>query len=362
MNQYFYTLPVIFMTVLCMLFLTIKNEYVLPAHRKGFFVAFLGAFFVIVCEVATILFDGSAMKVKALHFLANYLGFLLSPLLVVFFAVSIGRFHRVKGAVFGAGAYFVLYNVLVAAKQLFFIDAQNNYHRGNLFFVYLISYLAAVLYLLYETLRFSRKGFKRHRIFAHILSICFLLSSSIQVIKPEVYITRITVVLSLCTYYAYDIELTNLFDRLTGALNQGTYLRKIKELKEQQVVVIFDIDGFKIINDNYGHQYGDNCLAVVARAIKLIFGNYGQAYRIGGDEFAVVLRKGNNVESLIMHFEKTIADKFEDAPCKITVSTGYAKYEKNDTYEDVVKRADDNMYRVKNQKQALAATVFGSEQ
>jgi diguanylate cyclase (GGDEF)-like protein len=129
----------------------------------------------------------------------------------------------------------------------------------------------------------------------------------------------------------------------------------------QQIVIILDVDDFKYINDNYGHQYGDNCLAVVARAIKLIFGNYGQAYRIGGDEFAVVLRKGNNVESLIMRFEKTIADKFKDAPCKITVSVGYAKYEKNDSYEDVIQRADDNMYRVKNQKKALVATVFGSE-
>lgn len=361
MNQYFYTLPVMFMTVLCMLFLTIKSEYILPAHRKGFFIAFLGAFFVTVCEVATILLDGSALKLKAVHFLANYLGFLLSPLLIVFFAVSIGRFHRLKGAAIGAAAYFILHNVLVATKQLFFIDAQNSYHRGNLFFVYLISYLATVLYLHYETVRFSHKGFKKHKSFAHMLSICFLLSSSIQVLNPEVYITRITVILSLCAYYAYDIELTNLFDKLTGVLNQGTYLRKIKELEEQQVVVILDIDGFKKINDNYGHQYGDNSLAVVARAIKLIFDNYGQAYRIGGDEFAVVLRKGDNVESLIMRFEKTIAEKFKDAPCKITVSVGYAKYEKNDSYEDVIQRADDNMYRVKNQKKAVAATVFGSE-
>lgn len=361
MNQYFYTLSAVFMTVLCMLFLTMKSEYILPSHRKGFFVAFCGTFFVTVCEVACILLDGSVLNLKVVHFLSNYLGFLLSVLLIVFFAASIGRFHRLKAAAIGSTAYFVLYNVLVATKQLFYIDGQNHYHRGNLFFVYLISYLIAVVYLHYETLRFSRKGFKQHKVFAYILSICFLLSSSIQVFNPEVYITRITVVLSLCTYFAYDIELTNLFDKLTGVLNQGTYLRKIKELKEQQVVVILDVDGFKKINDNYGHQYGDNSLALVAHTIKLIFDNYGQAYRIGGDEFVVILRKDSNVESLITRFEKTLADKFKDAPCKITVSVGYAKYEKNDSCEDVVQRADDNMYRAKNQKKELAATVCGNK-
>jgi diguanylate cyclase (GGDEF)-like protein len=147
--------------------------------------------------------------------------------------------------------------------------------------------------------------------------------------------------------------LTNLFDKLTGVLNQGTYLRKIKELKVQQIVIILDVDDFKYINDNYGHQYGDKCLGIISQAIKSIFGNYGQCYRIGGDEFAVILRKYSNVESLITRFEKTIADKFKSLPYQLSVSLGYSKYGKNDSIETVIQRADFNMYNAKKQKKTL---------
>ena len=362
MTQYLYTLLILFMTILCMLFLTVTNEYILPVHKKAFFVGFSGEFFITVCEVLSLFLNGADTEFKFIHFLSNYFGFLFTPILMIFFAVSIGRFHRLKFATIGISAYFIFCNVLVVTKQLFFIDAQNNYHRGNLFPLYIISYFMATLYLLYETLRYSRKGFLQHKIFACLLSFCFLLSSSIQVLNPEVYITRISVVFSLCVYYAYSIELTNLFDKLTGVLNQGTYLRKIKELKEQQIVIILDIDDFKYTNDNYGHQYGDQCLGIISQAIKSIFGNYGQCYRIGGDEFAVILRKYSNVESLITRFEKTIADKFKSLPYQLSVSLGYSKYEKNDSFETVVQRADRNMYNVKNQKKTLKAAVSDNKQ
>ena len=357
MNQYLYTIFVLFMTILCMLFLTVTNEYMLTVHKKAFVAAFCGEFFITVCEVLSIFLNGSATEYKLIHFMSNYFGFLMTPILIIFFAASIGRFHRLKVAIIGISAYFIVYNVLVMTKKLFYIDAQNNYYRGNLFYIYIISYFGAVLYLLYETLRYSRKGFLQHKIFAYLLSSCFLLSSSIQVLNPEVYITRITVVFSLCAYYAYCVELTNLFDKLTGVLNQGTYLRKVNELKEQQMVIILDVDDFKSINDNYGHQYGDKCLRDISQTIKLIFGNYGQCYRIGGDEFAVILRRNSNAESLITRFEKTIADKFKNSPQQLNISLGYSRYEKNDSFETVIQRADVNMYNVKNQKKALKNTV-----
>ena len=268
MSQYLYTTPLLFITIFCMLFLTATNQYISRDHKKGFFIAFLGEFFIIVFEIASIFLNGASTDFKPLHFLSNYLGFLLSPIMIVFFAASIGKFHRLKGPIIAIGVYFILFNILVSTKQLFFIDINNTYHRGNLFFLYMVSFFAAVTYLLYETLRYSQKGFLQHRIFACLLSVCFIVSCSIQSFNSAVYTTRIAVVFNLCIYYAYDVEFTNLFDRLTGVLNQGTYLRKIKKLKPQQTLVILDIDDFKDINDNYGHQLGDSCLCIVSQAVK----------------------------------------------------------------------------------------------
>ena len=361
MTQYFYTIPVISAILLCMIFLTAANEFILPKHKKGFIVAFTGELFIIICEVLTIVLDGSAIEFKPIHFLANYLGFLLTPILIVFFSASIGNFHRVKGALIGIVTYSVLINCLIITNQLFFIDAQNNYHREFLYPIYIISYLLAIVYLLYESLRYSRKGFLHHKIFAYLLSFCFLASVSIQVFVPQAHITRIAVVMSLCVYYAYNVELANLFDKLTGILNQGTYLRKVKSLKDGQVVIILDIDNFKGINDNHGHQVGDECLTGISRTIKSVFGNYGQCYRIGGDEFAVILRKHNNVESLIKRFEIAVDEKFKNNPCQLSISLGYSKYENNDSFEAVIQRADSNMYDAKRQKKASEATVINAD-
>jgi diguanylate cyclase (GGDEF)-like protein len=353
MTQYLFSLPPLIMTILCVMFLTSTNQNILPEHKKGFYIAYWGEIFIIIFEALTILLNGSAEELKPIHFFANYAGFLLSPILIGLFAVSVGRFRHFKEAMIGIGAYFILFNVLIAAKKLFFIDAQNIYHRGSLFFVYVVAYLLATIYLLYETIRYSKNGFIHHRIFAYLLSVFFLVSCCCQIFKPEVYTTRISATLCLCLYYTYNTSLTDLFDKLTGILNQSTYLKRIEELKVGQTVVILDIDDFKKINDNFGHQYGDNCLKSIAEAIKSAFGKHGQCYRIGGDEFAVILKNNAKIDSLIAQCERNVADKTQKFVCPVSVSIGYCKYEHSDSYETVVQRADSNMYNAKKQRKAL---------
>lgn len=353
MTQYFYTIPVLLMTLLCMFYLASTNKYILPAHKKGYMVLFSGVFFITICEVVTVILDGSPVELKPLHFLANYFGFLLSPMLIAFFASSIGRFHRLKSSGIGIIAYFVIYNILVITKQMFYIDEQNNYFRGKLFFIYIISYFIATMYLTYESFRYARKGFLQHKIFAYLLCFLFLTFTSVQVFNKEVYLTRLTVVFLSCVYYAYNIEFTNLFDQLTGVLNHGTYMKKTLEIKEKQTVIILDVDDFKFINDNYGHQYGDKCLINVSKILKSVFNNYGQCYRIGGDEFAVILKRNVAPEKLIASFENAVTEHFKNSRHKLTVSAGYAKCEKNDTPELVIKQADFNMYSAKNRKKKL---------
>ena len=354
MTQYLFTLPILFMTIVCALFLTATNQYISPAHKKGYFIAFSGEIFVIICEVLTIFLNSSSPELKWLHFLANYAGFLLTPILVAIFAASVGRFHRIKGALVGIGAYFVIFNILVASNKLFYIDAGNVYHRESLFFVYVIAYFLATVYLLYETLRYSKNGFLYHRIFAYLLSIFFLMSNLLQVLIPEIHTTRMSVTLCLCLYFTYNISLADLFDKLTGILGQNTYLKRIADLKLGQTVVIMDIDDFKKINDKFGHQNGDKCLKLIARAIKTSFGNYGQCYRIGGDEFAVIVKSNAKTENLIAQCERIIAEKTEKFVCPVTVSMGFCKYEnKEDSYETVFKIADANMYNVKKQRKGI---------
>ena len=57
------------------------------------------------------------------------------------------------------------------------------------------------------------------------------------------------------------------------------------------MLIVFDLDNFKYINDTYGHQAGDQCLKVIAECLKKAYSRYGNCYRIGGDEFCVLFRE-----------------------------------------------------------------------
>lgn len=85
-------------------------------------------------------------------------------------------------------------------------------------------------------------------------------------------------------------------DALTGLANRARFQseflgrqRHAPELARVGALMLFDMDGFKSINDRWGHAAGDACLATFARRLEVAFPNAAMIARIGGDEFAVVL-------------------------------------------------------------------------
>ena len=117
--------------------------------------------------------------------------------------------------------------------------------------------------------------------------------------------------------------------------------------------MVFDVDDFKSINDNYGHQYGNECLQKVAEIIQRVYGICGLCYRIGGDEFAVVLNSSENLNKLNATFvaaqnKAQIQSGENRFP---TISVGYEIF--NPEYDDIrdaIQRADYNMYQTKLRK------------
>jgi len=85
-------------------------------------------------------------------------------------------------------------------------------------------------------------------------------------------------------------------DELTGLGNRRAFLRQLEVTlatatpHEPQALVLFDLDGFKHFNDSYGHMAGDDLLAELAGRLAEAVGPTGKAYRLGGDEFCVLLR------------------------------------------------------------------------
>jgi len=121
-------------------------------------------------------------------------------------------------------------------------------------------------------------------------------------------------------------------------------------------ILVFDVDNFKSINDNYGHQYGNECLQKVAEIIQRVYGQCGLCYRIGGDEFAVVLNSSANLDKLNAIFvaEQNNAKIQSRENLFPTISVGHELFNPEyDDIRDVIQKADHNMYEAKMRKKGI---------
>ena len=144
----------------------------------------------------------------------------------------------------------------------------------------------------------------------------------------------------------------NQLDALTGLLNQNSYLNRTAEMSGRgEVLVVFDVDNFKQVNDQYGHLKGDVCLAEIAGCIKRAYARHGYCYRTGGDEFCVLLRDGDREEACARDFVRRLSERRKELDFLPTVSFGSADLS-GENVVTVKDRADHNMYRYKKERKA----------
>lgn len=148
-------------------------------------------------------------------------------------------------------------------------------------------------------------------------------------------------------------------DTMTGASSKVAYYEYLQRLEDKIVndiadfkIIVFDLNGLKKINDNYGHECGDDFIINSAKVIVDLFGKE-QTFRIGGDEFIVILENDNRsideINELIYQKEVEFNQNIDKNQIPVSFSFGASSYEKNgDTYKQVFKRADEIMYQYKN--------------
>ena len=147
-----------------------------------------------------------------------------------------------------------------------------------------------------------------------------------------------------------------LFDDLTGLSNRNALRESFKAYAETEssfLLVFIDLDGFKAINDNAGHEKGDDELRRVGRLLKGTFENLGTVGRWGGDEFIAVLPNMGMQEAvekakgLIELIEKDVIST-QRIELRLSASIGVAQYpEHSDSIEGLIQNADAAMYQAK---------------
>lgn len=149
-------------------------------------------------------------------------------------------------------------------------------------------------------------------------------------------------------------------DNLTGIRNKNAYIEYASSIDEKLkkgmstepfAIVMCDVNDLKLMNDTRGHSFGDEAIQRASRMVCGVF-EHSPVFRVGGDEFVAIL-KGRDYEqreNLIVKLkEESLANKrSRSGP---VVACGIAEYdsEKDSKIDDVYKRADEQMYVVKNE-------------
>lgn len=158
------------------------------------------------------------------------------------------------------------------------------------------------------------------------------------------------------------VHLTSIHDGLTGLLNHKAFLDRFEEeisragrFNQMLGLVVLDLDKFKLVNDNYGHLYGDYVLREVAKVINENVRVIDIVGRYGGEEFAVLLVNTDIKECLPLaqRIVKSIAEKtFLEGgiAVKITISAGMAGFPHHaEKVRSLIAKADKAMYETKAQ-------------
>jgi len=159
------------------------------------------------------------------------------------------------------------------------------------------------------------------------------------------------------TKLAYTDGLTGLANRLKFDLSLSQALAVANRTKTFLALVIIDLDGFKGINDNYGHGAGDTVLIEVSKRLTAAVRDSDVVARLGGDEFAVIftcckqssdfLELSNNLRQI---FQQPISYEHQNLYCY--ASMGVSVYSPNEEVPDissVIREADDALYQIKKQ-------------
>lgn len=336
----------------------------------------------VICEFLGIFLNGIPSCSKYIHGLIKAIEYTIAPVISICYVKivenqNLGKIVRVLTSfLLGINAFCELISVFI--PFVFFIDENNVYQHGEYYFIYIVSYFTGIIIFIVELLKYTKK-YQSRNIATLISMLSFMLAGfAIRLINNQIYSDWLIVAITYLLFIIYYSDVSLQVDALTHLFNRKSYEHKLKKLDYATAILLLDVNEFKQVNDKYGHQCGDKALKIIAKTILKAYGKYGYCYRIGGDEFCVILKSGvieefankkammNSTEMLDKlneTFDKLLEEQYEEYPMlKNGVSKGYALF--NGIYDiesqnnggshytlssvkETVKLADERMYENK---------------
>ncbi len=152
--------------------------------------------------------------------------------------------------------------------------------------------------------------------------------------------------------YQQEMKILAYTDSLTGLRNRTKFNRKLKQYGPTQIsaCIVADINNLKLCNEKYGHNEGDSMIIDTAQTIEEAYGKIGRCYRIGGDEFCVLVWKSTKEETLdaLDKAKLLMEEKNKSRKIPMSVAFGYAiKESDTESIKEMFDRSAEMMHDVK---------------
>lgn len=317
----------------------------LPTRILSAFVVFAA-----LCEWGGVMLDGTTPSLIPLHIAVKVVEFSLTPFLGVLYGHSMLQNSKAERIGMTAAVAHVAVEVLLSfSGAVILVDEQNIYHHGPYYGIYILACAASIVYFLFSGLAAFRRYQHSGGVLIWAVTLFLVAGVLVQSVNSSLRTTWLTVSISTIMLYKFYSDVVQQVDGLTELINRWGYDNYISRFKGKGAILFFDVDSFKSINDTYGHAFGDECLKTVADCLRSAYSDSGKCFRVGGDEFCVILDKNTDkIGALTNDFIETIVAKRKKEPRLPRVSVGYVLFDTRvRNINDAIAEADTQMYKAK---------------
>lgn len=302
------------------------------------------------CEWLGVCLQNAGEHTRIIHIAVKATELSMAPFIAVFIAWIIdGKIFRPIFAILGFHALLELLSGFFGF--IYCVDGNSFYFHAKYYWIYIASYLISILYAVIVVVK-NVKKYQYTGVLYFAASVLFLICGIVtQSVDSELRVDYAVMSTASIMLYTFDLEMIQQTDKLTELINRRGYENSIKSLDVPCVIIFFDIDRFKAINDTFGHVCGDECLRVTGKTIKNVYARYGKCFRFGGDEFCVIQTKNiSETDKLNGIFLNAMANTKISGDYTPRVSLGYAAFNPESDYiNDKIEEADRMMYRFKEE-------------
>lgn len=346
------------MTVLAMVIMQAAVDYNVSLDKERRKVTKLLFRIIVVtslCEWSGVMLDGTAVQFIPLHLVVKAVELSLTPYIGIICGRSLSRERKLERyAMVVASANTVLEVLSIFTGLIYRVDAQNVYHHGPLYGLYTAACVGTIGFFFVRGISTFRRYQHSGGILIWLVTLFLTLGIVVQNIDSALRVTWLSVAMTAIMLYKFYGDIIQQVDGLTELLNRWGYESYLSNFRGKGAIFFFDVDRFKEINDTYGHAMGDQCLQTIAECLRGTFGPYGRCFRIGGDEFCVVMEERlEKVNALLRTLSDDMEKRRAAQPILPNVSVGYVVFDTaQKNISDAAAEADARMYEVKRANHA----------